>query len=341
MKQKNTLLIGLITSIGIAALILDSRTALSGAAEGIDLCIRTVIPSLFPFFIFSILLTGSVLGNRLPILDRVGQLCGIPSGTESIFLVGLLGGYPVGAQCISRAYTAGQLSRTDAQRMLGFCNNAGPAFLFGMIGSQFQSHSTAFVLWFIHIISALIVGILLPKSNNHSTSIISAVPVNIGHALRQSIQAMANVCGWVVLFRVVLCFAQRWFLWLLPSAGQVLLTGILELSNGCLELAAIEDEAVRFVLVSIFLGFGGICVGMQTLSVVEEAGLDSGMYFPGKVLQTSISAILTIPLSHFLFTHCVGISNLMMVLPAVSILATLALLKNRKNNSSIPVATGV
>ena len=39
-------------ALGMLVLILDSKTALAGAREGIDLCIRTVIPSLFPFFLF-------------------------------------------------------------------------------------------------------------------------------------------------------------------------------------------------------------------------------------------------------------------------------------------------
>ena len=44
------------------ALILDGRTAIDGARQGIELCLRTVIPSLFPFFVLSILLTSSLLG---------------------------------------------------------------------------------------------------------------------------------------------------------------------------------------------------------------------------------------------------------------------------------------
>ena len=41
-------------SLGMLALILDGRTAIEGARQGIGLCLRTVIPSLFPFFVLSI-----------------------------------------------------------------------------------------------------------------------------------------------------------------------------------------------------------------------------------------------------------------------------------------------
>ena len=38
-----------VAGIGFLVLIFDSRLALEGARAGLDLCIRTVIPSLFPF----------------------------------------------------------------------------------------------------------------------------------------------------------------------------------------------------------------------------------------------------------------------------------------------------
>ena len=49
---------GFAAGAAMLMLILDGRTALTGAAEGIDLCIRTVIPALFPFFVLSPLLMG-------------------------------------------------------------------------------------------------------------------------------------------------------------------------------------------------------------------------------------------------------------------------------------------
>ena len=65
------------------ALILDGRTAIDGARQGIELCLRTVIPSLFPFFVLSILLTSSLLGSSLAVLRPLGRLFGMPDGAES------------------------------------------------------------------------------------------------------------------------------------------------------------------------------------------------------------------------------------------------------------------
>ena len=66
------------------ALILDGRTAIDGARQGIELCLRTVIPSLFPFFVLSILLTSSLLGSSLIVLRPLGRLFGMPEGAEPL-----------------------------------------------------------------------------------------------------------------------------------------------------------------------------------------------------------------------------------------------------------------
>ena len=97
------------------ALILDGRTAIDGARQGIELCLRTVIPSLFPFFVLSILLTSSLLGSPLAVLRPLGRLFGMPDGAESLLIPAFLGGYPVGAQNVAAAFRSGQLTKPEAE----------------------------------------------------------------------------------------------------------------------------------------------------------------------------------------------------------------------------------
>lgn len=290
---------GLTAFIGMLVLILDSKTAVAGAGEGVSLCLRVVIPSLFPFFVLSVLLTSSLSGTAVPPLRPVGWLCGIPAGAEPLLLIGLLGGYPAGAQAVAQSYEAGRLSRRDAGRLLGFCSNAGPAFLFGMIGGKFSQSWAPWVLWGIHILSALTVGILLPGRARRSSGTGGRREMTLPEALRQGLRIMASVCGWVVLFRVVLAFLSRWFLWLLNVPGQVAVSGILELSNCCCELDRIPGEGLRFVICSGMLAFGGVCVAMQTASVTGRLGM--GWYLPGKLLQTGLSLMMAWPAQYFLF----------------------------------------
>lgn len=299
MDPKKTLLMAGAAASGMLLLILDAQTALSGAQQGIELCIKTVVPSLFPFFVLSILLTSSLSGRDFRALRPISALCGIPTGCEVLFLIGLLGGYPVGAQSVTQCWKDGRISRKDASRLLGFCSNAGPAFLFGMVASQFPQLWMTWALWGIHILSALTVGFLLPGRSVQTSSVSPAPPVSLSEALDRGLKSIARVCGWVILFRIILCFLQRWFLWRFPIPLQAAFSGILELSNGCCSLMEIDCIGLRFIVCSVILAFGGVCVAMQTLSVTSPLGL--GSYFPGKLLQVMVSFNLSYFLQIFAF----------------------------------------
>ena len=290
MKSKANIWIGCISVVALSILILDAPTAIKGAQDGISLCINVIVPSLFPFFVISVVLNSILAGTQWNFLHPIGKLCGIPVGGESLLMLGLLGGYPVGAQCINDAYHSKIINKNTAQRMLGFCNNAGPAFIFGMLGSVFSTKVAPWCVWGTHILSAVIVGLILPFKENNSCAIGGMQVRSLSSAIEIAIKNLGKVCGWVILFRVFIVFCQRWFMWLLPTAWQCVIAGILELSNGCLGLASIPNEGLRYILATAFINFGGLCVAMQTKSVTEHIG--TGMYFPGKLLQTCISIIL-------------------------------------------------
>lgn len=319
------------TSAAAAALILDSKNCLDYALEGINLCLRSVTPALFPFVILSIYLVGNLPSGSVLFLDAVGKLCKIPPGAESILLTGLVGGYPVGAQAVAQAWRSGDLSREDAHRMLGFCSNAGPAFIFGILGPMFSNSAAVWLLWAIHILSAILTGTLLPstsisRKNHHHRN-----QITFTSALERALRVMAVICGWVIVFRIITGMAQRWLLWLLPEYISILITGLLEMTNGCLFLSRIGQEELRFLLASVLLALGGLCVGMQTLSVTGNLG--TGLYFPGKVLQTCISISLSALVLPFLYAGakttillCFGL------LISAFIAASLHIWKNNSSN---------
>lgn len=316
MKRGN--LSGILAAFLMAIIILDAKTVLSGAQNGIELCIQTIIPALFPFIILSGIINSSLLGQAFKTLRPIGRLCRIPKGAESILLLGFLGGYPVGAQAISRAYTDGYLSKNTAKRMLGFCNNAGPAFIFGMLSVVFSNPIIPWMLWAIHILSGLTVGILLPGGENASCEIKKSEPIPIPKALNNAIKTMSLICGWVIVFRIIIAVCDKWFLWIFPVEMQVAFSGFLELSNGCVMLKNIPSEATRFLYASAFLAFGGLCVGMQTSSVAGKLGC--GYYFPGKLLQTLLSLLFSMILQPFIFEDVFRISNIPLFITLLSVI---------------------
>lgn len=301
-------------------MITDTQTAKQGAAEGIELCIKVIIPTLFPFFIITSYLNCALLGQHIPGLRHIHRYLHIPHGSETLLLLGLIGGYPVGAQLIAETHHRGILDRKTAQILLGYCSNAGPSFIFGITPILFSSSWIPLFLWGIHLFSAILTGLLLPKPPRTEPVTISSTNTSLVQALKRSITICASVCGWIVIFKIVLAYLDAWVFGFWGKKTPVILSGILELSNGCIELTKIPSEAVRFVICAAFLAFGGICVILQTASVTENLGL--GLYIPGKIMQTGISVILSVVLSCFLFpkNHLPAICSVFLI--AASILIT-------------------
>lgn len=290
MPMKKRLTAGLAAAL-MAAVILDGQSALESASEGIDLCLRTVIPALFPFLFLCALITASLWGEPLPRLRILSRRLGIPTGGESLLICGFLGGYPTGAQILGTCYQEGRLDRSTAQRLLPLCSNAGPAFLFGMAARQFSAPGTAAALWIVQILSTFFTAALCKAATNETVSF-SKDHTTVFGQLHRSVRTIALICGWILLFQILSGFLERWFYWLLPPEIQILLKGLLELSSGCCDLHRIGSEALRFLICTVQLSFGGLCVTMQTASVIGSLSLWG--YLRGKLLQTGAAAILSI-----------------------------------------------
>ena len=145
-------------------LLLRPQEAAQAVREGLALCAGTVIPSLFPFFVVVSLLLQLGLAETLqglcgPFMGplfRMRGVCALP------LLAGLLGGYPAGARTAAELFQQGRLSRREAELLLGFCDNCGPAFLLGYVGAGVLGDARAGAyLYLIHVLSALLAGMVL------------------------------------------------------------------------------------------------------------------------------------------------------------------------------------
>lgn len=294
-KLKNAALL-LLLALFAAALLLYPAGAADAARQALALCLETVLPSLFPFFVLSSLLVSlggaDALGRALEPLMR--PLFGLGGAGAAAFALGLVGGYPVGARTAAELYRGGALSRAEAERLLSFCSNAGPGFILGICGAAvLHSARAGAYLYLVHVASAVLTGVLLcrlsaaepapspARGRAQAVRLAGAFPA----AVRDSFAAAWSVCGFVVLFAVVMRPVSA----LLP--GRALLAGMIELTNGVLALAPGRDGFVRC---AVLLGWGGVSVHAQTLSVLDGTGLSPRRYFLGKAVQAALSAPLAL-----------------------------------------------
>ena len=255
--------------LGTGLLLAFPRQTSAYALDGVELCLRSVIPSLLPFFVLTALFQERALPLRLgrllaPVFRRCFRLSGAGG---SILLLGLVSGYPVGAAAASALYRKQGCGKDEAQRLLIIANNCGPAFLLGILGGRvFGRTGPAFLLLAIHIAVTLWLGLLLGAFPG---------PPPLGKAG----SAVLTVCAYVILFSVPVRF--------LPE--QALLRGLVELTGG---LAALSGFTLKNAVTAAFLlGWGGLSVCAQVLRHAREAELSAAPYLAGRFLHGLVSAL--------------------------------------------------
>lgn len=157
------LLLGVAIVCAALALILWPKEAMAAMKDGLRLCGNVIIPSLFPFFVLSSLVVELGLSRYLGKLFQpvMAPLFRVNGACTSAVALGFVGGYPVGARTAIALYQSGQCSKTEAERLLAFCNNAGPAFILGVVGAGvFGSGTVGLLLYLAHIAASLCVGLL-------------------------------------------------------------------------------------------------------------------------------------------------------------------------------------
>lgn len=300
------------------AMVLAPQKAMEGARSGLALCGNVIIPSLFPFLILSSLVVelgmaarlGRAMGPVMRPLFRVNGSC------ACALALGFIGGYPVGARTAISLYRNKLCSRTEAQRLLAFCNNSGPAFIFGVVGAGvFGSGRIGVLLYIIHVSASLCVGLIarffgsgVPDTRHHSTPAFQTVRVSSAFtdSIKTAFFSVLNICAFVVFFAVVLRLLSLCGLMdiavrlltlppspLSPVTARQLLTGLVELSSGVTALTG----GAALPMAAFMLGWAGLCVHCQVLSFLADSGLSALPYLLGKVLHGLFSALFASLLS--------------------------------------------
>ena len=297
----------------LLGLMLRADTARQAAQAAIRQSATVVFPSLFPFVAASRFLTRSGALH----LRRGDRLCfrlfGVPAAGMGAMLMGLCGGYPLGAITACEQYRDGVLTRARAERLLGFCNNTGPAIFFGMVGAAlFPERRVCAALFLIHILSAVLTGLLASEGAQGGAarpSYVLPTAESFSKTLQSAVFSTLTLCGYVIFFSVLLRLVlvsppADWLLSHAPldrAMAEAMICTFTDLPSGIAALAGLADPAARFVLCAGAVGWGGLCVHMQTAGIWQEAGLSPKGYYPAKGLQALISCALALPAANALF----------------------------------------
>ncbi len=152
-------------------LVVFSRSNLDATKQGLELWAYTVVPSLFPFFVITNLLSQTKVVNIIgKILDKLMRpFFNVPGIGGFAFVMGLISGYPVGAKVVSDFRHQNLVTKDEGERLLAFTNNSGPLFIISSVGiGMFGDTKTGILLLCTHILACITVGIILGKFSKKS-----------------------------------------------------------------------------------------------------------------------------------------------------------------------------
>lgn len=316
----------------IAALIIYPKTAVNAASKGIKIWFEIVFPSLFPFFVASQLLSRSGIVSLFGIILEpiMRPIFNVPGCGSFAFAMGIISGYPVGASITADLRKQDLITQIEGERLLTFTNNSGILFIMGAVSvGIFNQPKLGYLLYLSHVAACITVGILfrfykISKTNlknKTKNSILSNINIELkkirnsdinlwtlfGDSIKSSIYTILAIGGFIIFFSVlinilltsgILTYISR-LVTVFTGAGtdiiQGILSGIFEITIGTsLIYQSSVPLSVKLCCTSLIIGWAGLSVHAQVMSIISSTDIRVKPYLTGKALQGIISSIYTL-----------------------------------------------
>lgn len=282
-KAINKTIVAVIIFFGLL-IVIKPQICLNNAIKGVMICGNVIIPSIFPFTFCVIYINNSGILNYLHRINKMSKkLFGLNYYEFSIFLISLIGGYPIGAKMLSNE----KIEKADI--MINYCINAGPAFIVLAIGKGvFKNVVIGWVLFASHILSSVLLMLILSnKAKKITPQTTRKTPTgaveNFVISSADAADTVIKICGLVILFSVINGYIQ--FL-------STLLTPIKFLGLIC-EVTNAVLNTKNILTVSFLLGFGGFSIWAQVFAFLKNKKINYLSFAFFRMLHGIFSYLIT------------------------------------------------
>lgn len=319
-KNQNYFMCILITGF-IFIFVYNLENCIDAALIGVNLVVKTIIPTIFPFSVIcNLLISYDGVGLYSKILGPI--LCKplkLSKSSSFPIVASFLSGYPLGCKYCCDLYSLGYINRSEFERLLNIASNASPMFIIGSIGATMLGDiRLGFILLIGNYLSSIIVGILT-INNSKTPSTWKELPknninVNFGSALKSALDNGINttlqVGAFVVLFSIIISIIKNntyisivfynieEFLNLPKYSIYGLFLGSVEFTNGCKLITTLPlTLPFKLAIISFICSFSGLSVIAQISSFVYKYDISIAKYSFIKFIQGVISFSITFIIS--------------------------------------------
>lgn len=299
---------GLPLQIGLALLLFwifkNAPLLQNSVKAALSVCFDSLIPSLFPFFILSDLLSQTKEGEKLlAFLSRpVAFLLRTDRKSAGAYISGLLLGFPMGVKQLAEGYADGIIEKSEAERLLLISNNTGPAFVIGCLGGLLGSLRSGVLIYVAQLFVSLFFGFLLrprvkkphslPLQPKHTASPPSSF--SLVESIPRAALHMLSVCAYVLFFSA---FSSILFPIFVHPFIKALLLSVFEIGTASAFITSSLCK-LRIPFCAFAVCFSGISVYCQGKEIWKKRGLSAPKYLLFKLMQGALAFLLLLPFTN-------------------------------------------
>lgn len=326
----------------VISIIIFPESSVTAALEAVNIWLFVVIPSFFPFFIGAELLVKSGLVDFIGVVLEpiMYPLFRIPGKGSFVFAMSVTSGYPVGASLVSELRADNSIDRDEAQRLIALSSTSGPLFMIAAVAvGMLKNPLAGTVLSISHYLSALTVGLVfryygsykktsrnIYKQSYVKRSIkslvslkdkkLSSISTLLSRAIESTFKSLFMIGGFIIIYSVIIEILNisniiPYLSALLdsiipanlnPDISNSILSGMLELTNGCKDIASLSIKLIwKLCIISFLIGWGGLSVHSQAISFMSKTDISTRIYFLSNIFHGLISSFYTYLLYVYVF----------------------------------------
>lgn len=206
----------------------------------------------------------------------------------------------MGSKNCAELLKSGKISKAEADVLFVITNNMSPVFISSYILCQELKQPTLILFSYLVLFLPPVFwgSIMLKKRNIKSFTVAQKTPASgsqmnfkiIDAGIMNGFETLTRLGGYIMLFSMV---ASMLHPLPLPATIKVLLTGIIEITNGIHQLSKLSlSDGDCYILAMTFTAFGGLSGIAQTNSMIKGTSLSMKRYLLLKLLFTFSSSLL-------------------------------------------------
>lgn len=272
---------------------LCSQTTLNSSINALTLWFETLVPSfLFPLIFVRILTPYHLLQPILKCFDRLFIIIfRINANAMECILTSLFLGFPSSSLYLEEYAKENHFTTKQYQRLLGSVFMCSPNFILLSLSVIYPTSITYTLLG----IQLLCISIMLLTSRK--TPLLLQPPTQkvaffpqLKCAITKSFETLLMILAFLTIVYVLIDLVSLFF----PLIIKTPLKLLSEFSSGCFYLSSLPISIhAQHLFISMVLSYGGLCVHMQIISMVDKRYFSYLSFMKYRLLHIVLSCVFT------------------------------------------------